>query len=360
VSERNGRLSVSLNDLIEVLKTHGISAQITGDCQTTISGVATLEEAGPGQISFLSNKKYQRHLATTNASAVVVDMDEETPDGLQVVRTPDPYYAITVIIVWFYGFRRHPGGGIDPSARVASSASIGADPNIMHHATVDDGVVIGDNATLYPGCYIASGCRIGNDVVLHPNTVLYEGTVLGDRVTIHAGTVIGNDGLGYAPQDGHWHKIPQIGHVEIGDDVEIGANCVIDRAGVGKTTIGAGTKFSNLIAIGHGARIGDRCLIVAQVGVAGSTTIGAHVTIAGQVGVVGHVTIGDNVKIGAQAGVVNNLEPNSTVLGAPAIPIAEKKRQLAALAKLPELRKQLQELSKDVEDLRGRLSQHES
>jgi UDP-3-O-[3-hydroxymyristoyl] glucosamine N-acyltransferase len=168
--------------------------------------------------------------------------------------------------------------------------------------------------------------------------------------------VVGNDGLGYAPVNGKWIKIPQIGIVEIGDDVEIGSNCSIDRATLGRTMIGSGTKMSNLIAIGHGTRIGEDCLFVAQVGLAGSVDVGRHVTMAGQVGVVGHIRVGDNATIGAKAGVINSVGDGETVLGQPAIPIREKKRQVAALGRLPRLADQVKELSKQVAELKEQLS----
>ena len=189
--------------------------------------------------------------------------------------------------------------------------------------------------------------------------VLYDSVTIGSRVTIHAGTVIGEDGLGYAPVKGEWVKIPQIGWVEIGDDIEIGANCTIDRATLGATVIGSGTKFSNLIAVGHGTKIGPDCLLVAQVGLAGSVTIGKHVTMAGQAGVVGHITIGDNATIGAKAGVTNNVEAETTVLGQPAVPINEAKRQFAVIQRLPDMRQRLRELENEMRRLKEQLQEQE-
>jgi UDP-3-O-[3-hydroxymyristoyl] glucosamine N-acyltransferase len=220
-------------------------------------------------------------------------------------------------------------------------------------------VVIGDRATIYPGVYIARGSRIGHDVTLFPNVVLYEQSILGDRVTIHAGSVIGEDGLGYAPVNGKWVKIPQVGNVVLGDDVEIGTDCAIDRATLGSTVIGSGTKFSNLVAIGHGTRIGEDCLFVAQVGVAGSVQVGRHVTMAGQVGVVGHITIGDNVRIGAKAGVINSIEAGQSVLGQPAVPVQEAKRQVAVTQRLPELKKEIRRLRRELGELSRRFETRE-
>jgi UDP-3-O-[3-hydroxymyristoyl] glucosamine N-acyltransferase len=183
--------------------------------------------------------------------------------------------------------------------------------------------------------------------------------VLGDRVTIHANSVIGEDGLGYAPLRGKWFKIPQIGNVVIADDVEIGAACTIDRATLGHTAIGSGTKFSNLIAIGHGTKIGEDCMFVAQVGLAGSVTVGRHVTLAGQAGVVGHITIGDNATVGAKAGVTNSVDPGVTVLGQPAVPINECKRQLAVVQQLPELRNTIRRLQRELSELKQKIAPNE-
>ena len=186
--------------------------------------------------------------------------------------------------------------------------------------------------------------------------MIYDGSILGNRVTIHAGSVIGEDGLGYAPIGETWHKIPQIGIVEIGDDVEIGANCSIDRATLGRTVISKGTKFSNLIAIGHGTKIGEHCMFVAQVGIAGSVNVGRHVTMAGKVGVAGHLTIGDNAQLGAMAGLMKDVPSGTTVLGSPAIPIKDALRSFSLVERLPDLYKQIKQLEAQVEALKKALN----
>jgi UDP-3-O-[3-hydroxymyristoyl] glucosamine N-acyltransferase len=350
-------MELTLSQLCQTLEQHGMKPVLRGDGQRLIRGVATLEEAQEGQISFLSNPKYERMLATTNASAVVLKPDVDAPEQLDLIQVADPYAAITALIVRLYGYRRHRRVPPEPSqTSIAPNARLGENPTIRAGVTIEEDVVIGDNAVIYPGCYIGPRCRIGHDLVLYPNAVIYEDAIIGDRVTIHSGTVVGNDGLGYAPVDGKWVKIPQIGIVEIGDDVEIGSNCSIDRATLGKTRIGSGTKLSNLIAVGHGAQIGEDCLLVAQVGLAGSVQVGRHVTMAGQAGVVGHVQIGDNATIGAKAGVTHSVAAGETVLGQPAMPIGAKKRELAHIGRLPELRQTVKDLEKQLAELETRLN----
>lgn len=349
-------MAFSLGQLCDSLQRYGMSATVEGDRDCPISGVATLEEAGGGQISFLSNPKYEKLLQTTRASAVVLRSGVAGPSGVHLIRTDDPYAAITVFIVALYGYRKHRRPGVaSAETSIAASATIGEGATIYPGATIDERATIGRNAVIYPGAYVGPRCRIGDDVLLYPNVVLYDDTIVGHRCTIHAGSVIGEDGLGYAPFQGRWIKIPQIGIVELGDDVEIGSNCSIDRATLGRTKIGSGTKFSNLIAIGHGTQIGEHCMFVAQVGLAGSVNVGNSVTMAGQVGVVGHIRVGDHAKIGAKSGVLNNVADGETVLGQPAIPIRDMKRQVAYTMRLPELNQTVRKLERRIAELEARL-----
>ncbi len=340
-----------LTALTEILARYQMPSQIVGDPAREIIGVATLEDAGPTEISFLSNAKYEKALTTTRAGAVIVSNEQEVPPNLTVLRTADPYAAMMVVMVHVHGYRAHPKIGIDQRAVIDPSAAIGENANIHHGVTLAANVSIGRNAVIYPGVFVGPRCRIGDDCILYPNVVLYDDCILGHRVTIHAGSVIGEDGLGYAPVGEKWHKIPQIGIVEIGDDVEIGSNCSIDRATLGRTVIAAGTKFSNLIAIGHGSKIGENCMFVAQVGIAGSVTVGRHVTMAGKVGVAGHLTIGDNAQIAALAGVMNDIDPDTKVAGQPAIPIKDALRSISLMQRLPEMTKQLKSLEAQIATL---------
>lgn len=349
-------MAATVAQLCEVLQRHDLSVELQGQPDLAIHGVATLEEAGPGEVSFLSNPRYEKLLNTTRASAVLLRPGVSAPQHLTLLRVSDPYLAVTLLMVELHGYRRHRRPAFAQPAQIAPSARIGRDATIYPGATIDEEVVIGDRAVIYPGVYIGPRCRLGDDVLLYPNVVIYDDTVIGSRVTIHSGTVIGNDGLGYANVQGRWLKIPQIGTVEIEDDVEIGSNCSIDRATLGRTRIGRGTKLSNLIAIGHGTRLGEHCLLVAQVGLAGSVHVGNHVTMAGQVGVVGHIRIGDRATIGAQAGVTANVPEGQTVLGAPAIPIREMRRQVACVMRLPELNDLVRGLEKRCSALEARLN----
>jgi UDP-3-O-[3-hydroxymyristoyl] glucosamine N-acyltransferase len=335
----------TLAQLCDTLRERGLRPELQGDPQRVITAVSTLEDALEGQISFLSNPKYERLLQETRASAVVLRPGVDAPRRLDLIRVEDPYAAITMLIVELHGYRRHrPLRAGEGPPNIAPTAVIGPKARIYPGVTIDDEARIGADAVIYPGCYIGPRCRLGDQVLLYPNVVIYDDTQVGDRVTIHANTVIGEDGLGYAPVGGRWIKIPQIGRVTIGDDVEIGANCAIDRATLGQTSIGSGTKFSNLITIGHGTRIGAHCLFVGQVGLAGSVTVGDHVTLAGQAGVVGHIRIGDRATVGAKAGVTNNVPDGETVLGQPAIPIRDMKRQVAYIGRLGEMHKTIKRL----------------
>jgi len=330
-----------------------LGGTLAGDPGSVVRGANTLADAGADEIAFLVNSRYERFMADTAAAAVIVAADYAGP-GQRLLRCQDPYFAFRQAMVRLYGFRPHPFAGVDESARVDPSARLGADVAIGPFVTVAAGAAVGDRSVLYPGAYVGSGCRIGADCVLYPNVVLYDGTVLGDRVTVHACSVIGQDGFGYATHDGRHEKIPQVGWVEVGDDVEIGAACTIDRATMGATAIGAGTKFSNLVAIGHGTRVGRACLFVAQSGVAGSTTIGDGCSLAGQAGVVGHITIGSGVRVGAKAGVINDVQGGQEVFGQPAIPRSQARRVYSLLHQLPEMREQIRKLTADVQALRRR------
>ncbi len=339
---------ITLGELAERL-----GGALTGETEKVIRGVGSLADAGADEIAFLANVRYERFMAATKAAAVIVAEDYDGA-GENLIRCSDPYFAYREAMVTIYGFRRHPFSGVDASARIDPTAKVADDAAVAQFVTVGPGAQIGAGTVLYPGVFVGPDVKIGRGCVIYPNVVLYDGTIMGERVTIHAGTVIGQDGFGYATHAGRHEKIPQAGWVEIGDDVEIGACCAIDRATMGATVIADGTKFSNLIAVGHGTKIGKGCLFVAQVGVAGSTTIGDYCALAGQAGVVGHIEIGNNVRIGAQAGVIGDVADGQEVLGAPAVPRSQARRVYSVLNQLPRLRNVIRKLAADVADLKKR------
>jgi len=343
--------SFSVGEIAQKLIEKGLRVHIAGDPETKVWRVNTLEDAQPGDISFLSNRKYIKYINQTKASAVLLPETVSGPDNLVQMKIDDSYYAFCLVMEMIHGHRVHPFSGIDSTAKIDKTACIGPNASIANNVTISQNVKIGKNAVIYPGCFIGPNTIIGDNLILYSNVTIYDGTEIGNNVTIHSSTVIGEDGFGYATHKGIHHKIPQIGNVKIEDDVEIGANCSIDRATMGSTVIGKGTKTSNLIAIGHGTTIGPYCLLVAQVGIAGSAHLGHHCTLGGQVGVVGHITIGDEVTVGAKAGIINNVSDKEVLLGQPASPIQDAKRQLLMVAKLPEMRDQMKQLQKRIDQL---------
>jgi len=327
-----------------------VGGRVCGDPNVHIKSASTLGRAEDGEISFLANNKYEKQLRTTKASAVIVGK-ETSNTTVPLLVAEDPYYAFMQIMVLLHGHRKHKKVGISPRSSISDSAKIGVDCHIHDFVTIADEARIGDGCIIYPGVHIGKGAQIGNDCIIYPNVVIYDGCRIGNRVIINANSAIGEDGFGYASHKGAHHKIPQIGIVIIEDDVEIGACCGVERGTLGDTVIGQGSKLGDLVAIGHGARVGAHCLLVAQVGIAGSTTLGHHCMVGGQVGIVGHVNIGNNVTIAAQAGVINSIPDNQVVLGAPAIEANQGKRAYSMIQYLPEMRQSIRELQSRIERL---------
>lgn len=334
----------SLQELAEYL-----GGTVIGDSSVTIRGLASLDDAREGEITFLANPKYSSKVATTGASAVVLPPGAESY-GKNVIETSQPYLAFAKLLTLFSVRRAEPLGILE-GAIVAASASIGSGVTIYPGATVMDGVTLGDRVVVYPGTVLYPEVVIGDDVTLHANVTIREQCRIGNRVTVHSGTVIGSDGFGYAPDGEKWYKIPQVGIVIIEDDVEIGANCAIDRAALELTRIGRGTKIDNLVQIAHNCIIGENCMIVSQVGISGSAKIGDHVTLAGQVGVAGHLMIGENSIVGAKSGVAGTLPPGSQVSGIPAYDHRQWLRSSAVIPKVPDVKKVVSMLQKRVEEL---------
>ncbi|MBN2138821.1 MAG: UDP-3-O-(3-hydroxymyristoyl)glucosamine N-acyltransferase [Sedimentisphaerales bacterium] len=327
-----------------------IGGRVFGDPDVVIKSASTLGRAERGDISFLTNHRYEKQLRTTKASAVIVGK-ETTNATVPLLIADDPYYAFMQVMVLLHGHRKHKKVGISHHTSIADTAKIGADCHIHNFVTIADDARIGDSCTLYPGVYVGQNVQIGNDTVIYPNVTIYDGCKIGNRVIINANSTIGEDGFGYASHGGLHHKIPQIGTVIIEDDAEIGALCGIERGTLGDTIIGEGSKLGDLIAIGHGTKIGAHSLLVAQVGVAGSTTIGQHCIVGGQVGIVGHINIGNNVTIAAKSGVINNVPDGKVVLGAPAIEAGQGRRAYGMIQHLPEMRQNIRSLQNKFEQL---------
>jgi UDP-3-O-[3-hydroxymyristoyl] glucosamine N-acyltransferase len=334
----------SLKELADYL-----GGRVIGDADARIRGIASLDDAGEGDLTFLANPKYAAKVATTRATAVVLPPGAES-HGKNAVEVKNPYLAFAKLLTLFH-VRPFRAKGVMAGASIGENAVMGPDVTIYPGACVADGVKLGNRVTLFPGVVLYEGVEVGDDVVLHANVTVREGCRIGNRVIIHSGVVIGSDGFGYAPDGKGWYKIPQVGIVVIEDDVEIGANSTIDRAALDVTRIGRGTKIDNLVQIAHNCIIGENCMIVAQVGIAGSAKLGEHVTLAGQTAVAGHLEIGANAMVGGMSGVHSNLPPGAMVSGIPAFPHREWLRAAAVYPKLPEMRKTLSALEKRVEEL---------
>jgi UDP-3-O-[3-hydroxymyristoyl] glucosamine N-acyltransferase len=336
-----------------------LGGRVVGDPAVEISGMAPIQDAGPGQIAFISNKKYIGQLKTTKAAAVLVSPDVAAlgaPPGTALIVLDDPYMAFARLLQKFTDAGPRKPIGVHPRAHVEESAKVGADPSIHPFAYVGPGAVIGDRVDLHPGSYVGPGAHVGDDTILGPNAVVHHGCKVGKRCFLYAGAVVGSDGFGFAPdlKTGLHVKIPQVGIAVVEDDVELGANVTIDRAVFGETRVGRGTKIDNQVQVGHNAAIGRGCFIVSQAGISGTAKVGDGVTIAGQAGVAGHLSVGDGATIGAQAGVHSDVAAGGKVLGSPAIDGAVAKRAMAVFPKLPELRGRLRDLERRLEALESK------
>ena len=316
-----------------------------------------LEDGGPGTISFLANPKYVSQLSETSAGTIILHADQadKAPHDATLIISPNPYLDFARVLVMFV----KPQGefmGISPNASIAPDAILGKDCVVYPFVFVGPRAKIGDRSVLFPGVYIGEDCELGEDIILYPNAVLMAGTTVGAGTIIHAGAVLGADGFGFVPGANGIEKIPQVGKVCIGKTVEVGANATIDRAALGETRVGDGTKIDNLVQLGHNVRMGKNCLIVSQVGISGSTHVGDRVTMAGQAGIAGHLHIGSGVTIGPQSGVAKDIPENATVGGSPAVDRGTYMRTLALMPKFPDIFKRLGALEKELAELKEELA----
>jgi UDP-3-O-[3-hydroxymyristoyl] glucosamine N-acyltransferase len=319
--------AVSIGEIVDF-----VAGEFGGDREQTIRSVAPLASARGDQLGFLSNRKYVSELRSTGAGAILVPKKLEGCDS-RWIRVDDPYFSFAKIMTRWFADRPKPAG-VSPKAIVAESARLGTNVSLGHFAVIGENVVLGNNVTIFQNVSIEAGSVIGDDCIIYPNVVIYDGTRIGNRCIIHSGVVIGSDGYGFATHGGKHHKIPQIGIVRIEDDVEIGAGTTIDRAALGETVIGEGTKIDNLVQIGHNVKVGKHCLLVSQVGIAGSTELGDYVAVAGQSGFSGHLKIGNRVQVAAKSAVLDDVADDTKVMGSPAVPFTEFARRHAALKKL--------------------------
>ncbi len=329
-----------------------VGGKMVGNPSAEINAASTLESAGKGEITFLSNPKYTNKLKTTEASAVVVSEEMESSASLIVVE--DPYFAFREIVVLLHGHRKHKKTGISPDASIDETAVIGDDCDIHGGAVISENANVGDRCVIYPGVYVGSDTKIGNDCILYPNAVIFERCEIGNGVILQANASIGQDGFGFATHEGKHHKIPHIGKVILEDEVEIGANSSIERGTLDDTVIGAGSKLGDGVVIGHGSKIGKGCLMVPQVGIAGSAEIGDYCVIGGQAGVVGHIKVGNMVTIAAKAAVINDLPDFSKVAGTPAIDAGKAKRAYSLIETLPDLRIDMKKVKRRLDKLENK------
>ncbi|MGR3317762.1 MAG: UDP-3-O-(3-hydroxymyristoyl)glucosamine N-acyltransferase [Candidatus Anammoxibacter sp.] len=331
-------MDYSLSQINEIIK-----GELVGNGSARITGVASIDKAGQGDITFIKNESLIEKAHISNASAIVIHRKVE---GLKtpLIVTKEPFLSFVKFLNEVSAASKKRSRTVHPSAVISSNSKLGRNLSIGPNVVIEDNVTIGDDVTIYPNTFIGPDCSIGNSTFIYANVTIIEQTTIGSSVTIHSGTVIGTDGFGYLQKDGKHIKIPQVGGIEIGDDVEIGANVTIDRAALDKTIIGNGVKIDNHSHIAHNVEIGDNTMLIAYAKIAGGTKIGKNVMIAEDVGITDNATIGDNCMIGGGSKVYKSLPPGSIVWGSPAKPLKEEKKIQAIIKKLPEMRQKLKQI----------------
>lgn len=337
-----------------------VGGKLIGDGGVLIHGVAGIKEAQEGEITFVANPRYLSQIYRTQASAIII-WENTQYNGKPMIQVNNPYFAFVKVVEAFSNKTPKKSKGIHPTAIIGENAIISPDAWIQAYSFIGDNAEIGEGAVISPFVYIGENTRIGAQTYIYPMVTVREDIEIGKRVIIHSGTVIGSDGFGFAKVSDRHHKVPQIGTVIVEDDVEIGANVSIDRATIGETIIGRGTKIDNLVQIAHNVIIGEDCLIVAQVGIAGSAEIKDRVTLGGQVGVVGHITIGEDAQFAARAGVSKSIPPGACVWsGTPAMHHTKELRLQASMRKLPELISQIRKMESRMGDLERELEEYKN
>ncbi len=337
-----------------------LNGTIEGNGDIEVSNFSKIEEGKPGTLTFLANLKYSSYIYETQASIALVNDDfvpeKELPSTLTLIRVANAYAALAILME-LVNQQRKKKQGIESMAFVSPSASVPEEGcYIGAFAYIGENVVLGNNVSVYPNVYVGDNAVIGDNTILYPGVRIYENCKLGQRCIIHAGAVIGSDGFGFAQEGDVYKKIPQLGNVIIEDDVEIGANTTIDRAVMDSTIIHSGVKLDNLIQIAHNVEVGDNTAMAAQVGISGSTKIGKNCQLGGQVGLGGHIKIGDRVNIGAQSGIISNIEDNRNIIGSPAIDVKNFFRSSIIFPKLPELYRTINQLQKEIENLKKEIN----
>jgi UDP-3-O-[3-hydroxymyristoyl] glucosamine N-acyltransferase len=335
-----------------------VGGQVEGDGALAVEGVAPLEEAGPRQLSFFSNRKYRKAFEASRAGAVIVEPDEDVPAGRTVLRAGPAYLAFARISTLFHP-RREAVPEVSPAAAVHPTARVHPSAQVMPLACVGPNAAVGARTILFPGAKVGQDARVGEDCLLYENVVIRERCVVGDRVILQPGCVIGSDGFGFALDlqgegSGPRHyKVPQAGIAVVEDDVEIGANSCVDRATLGVTRVGRGAKLDNLVQIAHNVEVGPLCILASQAGISGSTKLGMGVVVWGQAGVVGHLTVGDRAVLNAQSGIAGDVEPGARMAGSPATRDVQWARNSAVFNRLTDMRRELRELRAEVARLKG-------